>query len=92
MTDPITQRIARFRCRHRQKIGECRNRGYMLWRAAAGASVIWRNPGQIGPVGGGYRSLRKECWTSVAFSGRTILAIGNALSFVALEDIFWPAI
>jgi hypothetical protein len=90
MTDPIIQRIERFRCGRGQLVAERRNRGYTLYRAGSAALVARLRPtGQNDRVEVLYWSLWKERWTSAGPFGRTVLPLDDALRFIASEDIFW---
>jgi hypothetical protein len=90
MTDPIIQRIERFRCRRGSLLAERRNRGYTLYRAGSGAPVARLRPtGQDDRVEVLYWSLWKERWTKAGPFGATILPLEQALEFIAFEDIFW---
>jgi hypothetical protein len=92
MTDPIVQCIESFRCRRRRLAVERRNRGYTLYRAASGIPVARLRPtGRDDHVEVLYWSLWRERWTRAGPFGRTILPIGDALRFIASEDIFWAA-
>jgi hypothetical protein len=93
-SDPIIQRIERFRYRRGQLLAERRNRGYTLYRASSGALVARLRPtgqdaGQDDRVEVLYWSLWKERWTTAGPFGRTVLPLDQALKFIAAEDIFW---
>ena len=90
MTDAIIQQIEQFRCSRGTLFAERRNRGYTLYDAGSGAPVARRRPtGQEERYEVLYWSLWKERWASTGPFGRTILSAGDALQFIAQEDIFW---
>ena len=90
MTDPIIQRIEAFQCSRGRLFAERRNRGYTLYHARSDAPVARLRPaGSEGRFQVLYWSLWKERWASTGPFGRTILAIDDALPFIAHEDIFW---
>jgi hypothetical protein len=90
MTDDIIQHIERFRFARGDVIAERRNRGYSLYHAASGAPVARLRPtGQDDDVEVLYWSLWKERWSPTGPFGRTVLALDEALRFIAYEDIFW---
>jgi hypothetical protein len=88
--DPIIQRVEQFRYSRGSSFAERRNRGYTLYDARSGAPVA-----RLRPNTGEdsfevlYRSLWKERWASTGPLGRTVLALDDALQFIAYEDIFW---
>ncbi len=90
MDDPIIQRVEQFRCCRGALFAERRNRGYTLYEARSGAPVA-----RLRPTGSEYRfevlywSLCNERWASTGPFGRTVLALDDALEFIACEDIFW---
>jgi hypothetical protein len=90
MDDPTIQRIERFRCSRGILFAERRNRGYTLYSVQSGALVA-----RLRPTGSDdsfeilYWSLWKNRWASTGPFGRTVLPIGDALRFIAYEDIFW---
>ena len=65
---------------------ERRNRGYTLYSVQAGALV--RPTGSDDSFEILYWSLWKNQWASTGPFGRTVLPIGDALRFIAYEDIF----
>ena len=90
MTDAIVQQIEAFRCARGALVAERRNRGYTLYDASSGAPVARLRPtGKDDTCEVLYWSLWKERWTSTGPFGRTILSLGDALQFIAQEDIFW---
>jgi len=90
MADPIIQRVENFHCSRGTLFAERRNRGYTLYDARSGAPVA-----RLRPTGSEdrfevlYWSLWKERWASTGPFGRTVLALDEALKFIAYEDIFW---
>ncbi len=90
MSDPIIERVERFRCRKGTLCAERRNRGYTLYHAATGAPVARLRPtGPDDRVEVLYWSLWKARWAPTGPFGRSILPIDDALKFIASEDIFW---
>ena len=90
MDDPIIRKVEQFRCARGTLFAERRNRGYTLYDMRSGAPVARLRPtrrdAQFEVL---YWSLWKERWVSSGPFGQTILPIGDALMFVAREDIFW---
>ena len=90
MGDPIIQRVEQFRCSRGALFAERRNRGYTRYDARSGAPVA-----RLRPIGSEHRfevlywSLWKQRWASTGPFGRTVLALDDALQFIACEDIFW---
>ena len=92
MTDPIVQRIERFRCARGPLTAERRNRGYTLYHAMSGQPVARLRPtDQDGRVEVLYWSLWKERWARAGPLGRAVVTIERALEIIAAEDIFWTA-
>jgi hypothetical protein len=90
MTDAIIQQIERFRCPRGAFHAERRNRGCTLYDDASGAPVArLRSAGHEDRFEVLYWSLWKERWVAAGPFGRTVLPIGDALQFIAQEDIFW---
>lgn len=93
MSDPIIQRIERFRCVRRQLSAERRNRGYTLYHANSGTQVARLRPtGRNDRVEVLYWSLWAETWKPAGPFGRTVLPLDEALQFIAAEDIFWASV
>jgi len=66
------------------------DRGYTLYDARSGAPVARLRPtASEGRFEVLYWSLWKERWASTGPFGRTVLALDDALQFIAYEDIFW---
>jgi hypothetical protein len=90
MSDPIIQRIERFRG---QLSAERRNRGYTLYHANSGTQVARLRPtGRNDRVEVLYWSLWAETWKPAGPFGRTVLPLDEALQFIAAEDIFWASV
>jgi hypothetical protein len=90
MGDPIIQCVEQFHCSRGALFAERRNRGYTLYDARSGAPVA-----RLRPTGSEdrfevlYWSLWKERWAPTGPFGRTVLALDDALQFIAYENIFW---
>ena len=90
MDNTIIQSIETFRCPRGALLAERRNRGYTIYDARSGTPVARLRPAKTQDrFEVFYWSLGKDRWTSTGPFGRTILAIDEALRFIAEEDIFW---
>ena len=90
MDDHVITRIAQFRSPRGSLVAERRNRGYTLYDAQSGTPVARLRPAQPdGHFEVLYWSLPKERWSSTGPFGTTILALDDALTCIAAEDIFW---
>lgn len=90
MDDDVIMRIAQFRSPRGPLVAERRNRGSTLSDARSGTPVARLRPAKPdGHFEVLYWSLWKERWSSTGPFGSTILALDDALTCIAAQDIFW---